>query len=221
MSSKLISVLGATGNQGGSVVETFLTNGWRVRAITRNTSSEKAKALAKRGAEVVQANLDDTATLLKAFDGAQIVFAVSDFWGIYADPTYKSKAKADQPFNEWSGQHELQQLRNSIDAASETSSLEHFIISSLPDATRESGGRYTHIYHFDSKADAEKYGKNKYPDLWAKTSVYIPAFFLTNFTQNPILKPVKVGSRASEEGLCCRLTRSLRIRRANPSSSPA
>lgn len=202
--SKLISVLGATGNQGGSVVETFLTNGWRVRAITRNTSSEKAKALAKRGAEVVQANLDDTLTLLKAFDGAQVVFAVSDFWGIYADPTYRSKAKAGQLFSEWSGQHELQQLKNSVDAAAKTSSLEHFIISSLPDATRESGGKYTHIYHFDSKADAEKYGKDEYPDLWAKTSVYIPAFFLTNFTQNPILTPVKVCPCVSKEGLWCR-----------------
>jgi nucleoside-diphosphate-sugar epimerase len=202
--SKLIAILGATGNQGGSVVETFLANGWRVRAITRSTSSEKAKALTKRGAEVVQANLDDTPTLLKAFEGAQVVFAVSDFWGIYADPTYRSKAKADQPFNKWSGHHELQQLKNSIDAAAKTSSLERFIISSLPNATRESGGKYTHIYHFDSKADAEKYGKDKYPDLWAKTSVYIPAFFLTNFTQYPILKPVKVCPCVSKEEPWCR-----------------
>ena len=56
---KLILILGATGNQGGSVVESFLQDSqWRVRAVTRNTSSTKAKALASRGAEVVQANMD-------------------------------------------------------------------------------------------------------------------------------------------------------------------
>lgn len=192
MPSKLISVLGATGNQGGSIVKTFLHHGWHVRAITRNTSSEKAQRLTEIGAEVVEANLDDAASLLTAFQGSNVVFAVSDFWGIYADPSSKDKAEPGQPLNVWSGQCELQQLKNCIDAAAETTALEHFIISSLPHATELSGGKYTHIYHFDSKAEAEKYGQKMHPELWAKTSIYLPAFFLTNFTQNPILKPVKV-----------------------------
>jgi hypothetical protein len=192
-SSKLISVLGATGNQGGSIVETFLANGWRVRAITRNASSDKAKALAARGAQVVQGDLDDTDSLTKAFEGAHVIFAVSDFWGIYYDrASYDDKTKPGQERNQWAGEYELQQLKNSIDAAAKTPSLEHFILSSLPNTTKLSGGKYAHIYHFDSKAAAEDYGKTTYPDLWAKTSIYLPAFFLTNLTQNPILKPVKV-----------------------------
>jgi uncharacterized protein YbjT (DUF2867 family) len=47
---KLIVILGATGNQGGSVAEVFLQEPeWRVRAVTRNPASAKAQALAARG----------------------------------------------------------------------------------------------------------------------------------------------------------------------------
>ncbi|KAF4502533.1 nitrogen metabolic regulation nmr [Fusarium agapanthi] len=71
MSSKLIVILGATGNQGGSVAEVFLSEpGWKVRALTRNTSTAKAKALSSKGAEVVRADLDDPSSLKAAFEGA-------------------------------------------------------------------------------------------------------------------------------------------------------
>lgn len=64
-----ITVIGATGKQGGSVVDTFLKDGnLQVRALTRNTDSPKAQALAKQGAEVVQANFDDLDSLRKAFE---------------------------------------------------------------------------------------------------------------------------------------------------------
>lgn len=67
--SKLIAVVGATGAQGGSVVRQFLKlDGWKVRAITRNASSDSAKALASEGAEVVSANSDDEASMVKAFE---------------------------------------------------------------------------------------------------------------------------------------------------------
>lgn len=67
--TKSIAVLGATGQQGGGVVNVLLeTPGWKVRAITRNVDGDKAKALAARGAEVVAANIDDEASLIKAFE---------------------------------------------------------------------------------------------------------------------------------------------------------
>lgn len=57
MSKKIITVLGATGVQGGSVVKMFLEDpklsGWAVRGVTRSTSSDKAQALAAKGVEVV------------------------------------------------------------------------------------------------------------------------------------------------------------------------
>jgi hypothetical protein len=197
-SSKLIVILGATGNQGGSVAEAFLSEpGWKVRAVTRNTTSSKAKALSSKGAEVVQANLDEPSTLTSAFEGANAIFAVSDFWGLYSDPANKSKAKPGQPLNEWAAEYEEQQLRNVIDAASKVPTLERFILSSLSNAERWSKGKYTRVYHFDGKARAAEYIPEAHPDLWAKTSIFQAGLFLSNFIQLPLNQPVKVSPTCS------------------------
>lgn len=66
--SALITIIGATGLQGGSVVDTALAAGYKVRAVTRNNGSEKAKALAARGVEVVAADQNDLSSLIKAFE---------------------------------------------------------------------------------------------------------------------------------------------------------
>ncbi|CAM1502639.1 Fc.00g074150.m01.CDS01 [Cosmosporella sp. VM-42] len=191
-STKLIAVLGATGNQGGSVVNTFLKEpGWRIRAITRNVLSPKAQALEARGMEVVQANMDSPTTLEVAFKDANVIFAVSDFWGLYADPTSKDKAEPGQPLNVWVANHETQQLKNAIDAAAKVQTLERFVFSSLSNATKWSKGLYTHVYHFDSKALAVEYGRQKHPELWEKTSVFQAGYFLSNFVGNPITQPTK------------------------------
>jgi NAD(P)-dependent dehydrogenase (short-subunit alcohol dehydrogenase family) len=66
--SKIIAVTGATGSQGGGVVNVMKkTPGWKVRAITRNVESDAAKALSADGIEVVQADFNDQASLTKAF----------------------------------------------------------------------------------------------------------------------------------------------------------
>jgi len=79
-SQKLIAVLGATGNQGGSVIKTFLEQPqYKIRGLTRNTSSDKAKALAQNGVEMVAADLEDKASLEAAFADAHIIFIVSDY----------------------------------------------------------------------------------------------------------------------------------------------
>lgn len=81
-SQKLIVVLGATGNQGDSVIKTLLEQPQhQIRGLTRNTSSDKAKALADKGVEMVAADLDDKASLEAAFVGAHIIFIVSNYWG--------------------------------------------------------------------------------------------------------------------------------------------
>ncbi|KAL2859415.1 hypothetical protein BJX68DRAFT_226229 [Aspergillus pseudodeflectus] len=186
---KLIVILGATGNQGGSVAEVFLQEPqWRVRAVTRNPASAKAQALAARGAEVVQADLDSPSTLSAAFRDANAIFAVSDFWGLYGDPANAAKAK-DQPLNVWAANHETEQLKGVIDAAAKVPTLERFVLSSLSNAAKWSKGKYTHVYHFDSKAKAEEYGRETYPELFKKTSVFQAGFFLSNFLSNPIMQP--------------------------------
>ncbi|KAF5657520.1 nitrogen metabolic regulatory protein [Fusarium heterosporum] len=191
MKKKLIVVIGATGGQGGSVVNTFLHDpGWLVRGITRNPSSLKAEVLKACGVELVQADLDDRASLSNVFQDANAIFAVSDFWGIYNDPNRKNP-KPGQPRNEWAKEQETQQLKNIIDEAAKVANLERFVISSLPNVTKLTGGKYTNVCHYDSKANAIEYEEQHQPDLWSKTSVYLPGYFLTNFVTHPMAQPTR------------------------------
>jgi putative NADH-flavin reductase len=74
---RVATVFGATGSQGGSVVSALLADGtFVVRAVTRNASSDGAKKLASKGVEVVQGDLRDKASLIKALTGAEVVFGV-------------------------------------------------------------------------------------------------------------------------------------------------
>jgi uncharacterized protein YbjT (DUF2867 family) len=75
---RVIAVIGATGRQGGAVAAHLLSDGWRVRAITRKPDRPAARALAAQGAEVVRADMDDPATLGSAFRGAHGVFNVQN-----------------------------------------------------------------------------------------------------------------------------------------------
>ena len=80
---KIIAVVGATGTQGGGLARAILDDpngGFAVRAITRDPSKESAQALKAKGAEVVQANIDDVESLKKAFAGAYGVYGVTNFW---------------------------------------------------------------------------------------------------------------------------------------------
>ncbi len=80
---KIIAVLGATGAQGGGLVRAIQANpdaGFIARAVTRDVNSAKAKALAALGADVVAADVDDAASLERAFAGAYGAFCVTFFW---------------------------------------------------------------------------------------------------------------------------------------------
>ena len=80
---KIIAVVGATGAQGGGLVRAIQAdaNGpFRARALTRSVDSDKAKALADLGAEVVAMDVEDPASVKKAFEGAHGAFCVTFFW---------------------------------------------------------------------------------------------------------------------------------------------
>ena len=80
---KIVAVVGATGAQGGGLVKAILSDpggGFAVRAITRNPGSDRARELAAAGAEVVQADLDDEESLVRALQGAYGAFFVTNFW---------------------------------------------------------------------------------------------------------------------------------------------
>jgi uncharacterized protein YbjT (DUF2867 family) len=102
--SKILVIIGATGKQGGSVVKSLLADSdassqFKIRGVTRDVSKPAAQALTKQGVEMVSADLDDKASLVKAFEGAYGVFAVTDYW-----------AKMDKEV-------EIQQGKNLADAA--------------------------------------------------------------------------------------------------------
>jgi uncharacterized protein YbjT (DUF2867 family) len=92
---KIIAVAGATGAQGGGLVRAILedpSGEFGVRALTRNINSEKARELAKKGAELVPANLDDVASLEKAYRGAHGAYCVTFFWDHFSPDRERAQA---------------------------------------------------------------------------------------------------------------------------------
>ena len=78
---RIVTVFGATGDQGGSVAATLLRDGvFAVRAVTRNAGSSAARDLAAAGAEVVEADQTDVQSVSAALKSAYAVFAVTSFW---------------------------------------------------------------------------------------------------------------------------------------------
>jgi uncharacterized protein YbjT (DUF2867 family) len=74
-----VLVFGATGSTGGAAARALLHQGWAVRAVTRSPSSPKAQSLARLGAQVIQADMDDPRSLEAAFDGIKQVFSVQNW----------------------------------------------------------------------------------------------------------------------------------------------
>lgn len=111
------------------------------------------------------------------------------------DPANHAKVKPGHTINEWCYEYELRQAKNIFDAAANVGSLERLIWSSLSAASKWSKGKYTWVYHFDSKATAAEYGKETYPDLWKKTSIIQVGFYLSNYLINALAQPRRVGDR--------------------------
>ncbi|GJD00686.1 nmrA-like family protein [Colletotrichum higginsianum] len=177
MTQKLIAVVGATGNQGGSVARRFLAAGCRVRALTRDVSSPSAAALAALGpdVELVTADLEDVASLEAAFRGANVIFSVTNYWEPFFRPDCRAEAqRRGVSCRRFAYDVEYRQGRNIADAAAATvDSLDDngFLASTLSHAERCSGGRFKELYHFDAKADVfPGYVNEKYPALAAKMS---------------------------------------------------
>jgi len=163
---KTIAIIGATGAQGGGLARAMLEDAksaFRVRAITRKPKSEKAEALAKLGAEVVQADLDDVESLKRAFAGAYGAYCVTNFW------------------EHFSAEKEIAQATNLAEAA-KAAGVKHVIWSTLEDTRKWVPLSDTRmptlqekykVPHFDAKdmANAE-FAKRGVPTTYLVTSFY-------------------------------------------------
>ena len=147
---------------------------WKVRGITRNPKSSNANAFAEKGVEIFRADLNDTSSLVAAFQGAHAIFAVTDFWASVTDlAAQKAAAEAGKVINEYVYDVEVQQGKNIVDAASESSvltTLERFVYSSLLNARKWSRGKYMCVYHFDGKAVVVDYVQGKKKELAERMS---------------------------------------------------
>lgn len=187
---KVACVVGATGNQGGSVARRFLQAGFRVRAVTRDPASAAAAQLAASGAELVAADLGDLASLEAVFAGANVIFSVTNYWEPFSRRDCRETARArGLSCRRFAGDVERQQGKNIADAAAATVDSLHpngFLVSTLSHAEKCSGGSVRELYHFDAKADVFPfYVQDKHPALAAKMSCVHTGFFFTSFNILP------------------------------------
>lgn len=168
--SKIIAVFGATGAQGGGLVQAILedpSQEFKVRAITRDPNGEKAKALAAKGAEVVAADVDDETSIRKALEGAYGAFFVTFYW------------------DHFSPEREQQQARYMAEAA-KAAGVQHAIWSTLEDTRKfvpldddrmpTLMDKYK-VPHFDAKGEANGF----FADASVPTTNLLTSFYWDNF----------------------------------------
>ncbi|KAK0122070.1 hypothetical protein ONS95_010334 [Cadophora gregata] len=183
--SKLVVIVGITGNQGSSVASAFFQDPtWRVRGTSRDPSKPSSLALISQGIEVVPGDVDDVESLKAAFKGANLIFGNTAFSNAFAVPTASDleKLAPGQTLREWCYELEVQQGKNIVDAAASVADgLDLFIWSTLSHASKWSKEKYTGVYHFDSKAKVVDYLNETYAALGKKTSLLQMGLFITNW----------------------------------------
>ncbi len=167
---KVIAVVGATGAQGGGLARAILADpggGFAVRALTRDPSGAKARALAAAGAEVVAADVDDEASLARAFAGAYGAYCVTFFWAHMSPEKELAEATA-------------------MATAAKRAGVKHVIWSTLEDTRRfvplsdlrmpTLQGRYK-VPHFDAKGEANA----RFVELGVPVTLFHTSFYWDNF----------------------------------------
>jgi uncharacterized protein YbjT (DUF2867 family) len=149
---KTVLITGATGQQGGAVIRHMLAKGWKLRALTRNSSSDTALNLASQGVELAQGDLEDLASLEHAAHGVYGIYSVQNFWKVGA-------------------KREVQQSKSLADMAKKAG-VEHFVYSSVGGAERNSG-----IGHWATKWEIEQYIRK----LGLPATMIRPAAFMENY----------------------------------------
>ena len=154
MAQTKVLVTGATGKQGGAVVDALVSGdygAYDVYAMTRNADSEGAKALIERGVTVVEADMNDRASLDAAVAGMEYVFIVTTF---FEDGT----------------EMEREQGIRMVDACADAD-VAYVVYSSVASAATAP------LDHFQSKHAVEEY----LADSTLEWTVVRPVYFMQNF----------------------------------------
>ena len=156
MSTKIITVFGATGQQGGAVIRGLLAKGgYKIRGVTRNPDGDKAKALKEKGVEIVKASLDDAASVEAAVKESYGVFLVTNYW------EFMNKER------------EIKQGKTAADACKKAG-VKHLIYSGLESVKDKIG---LDCPHFDGKGEVEKYlDEIQLPNTSVRMSFYYENF---------------------------------------------
>src|SRR6185503_20199638 len=170
MAARTIAVVGATGAQGGGLVRAITADRsgeFAARALTRTPGSAKAAALSAAGVDVVAADADDLESLKRAFDGADAVFCVTNYWELF------------------SVEREQAQARN-LAAAAKAAGVRHAIWSTLEDTRKwvplddnrmpTLHGRYK-VPHFDGKGESDRF----FTEAGVPTTFLLTSFYWDNF----------------------------------------
>ncbi|PMD29014.1 NAD(P)-binding protein [Hyaloscypha variabilis F] len=166
--SKIVTVVGAMGMQGGSVVRALLsTNNYTIRAITRNRNTDKTKALLSQGVDVVEADINNMESLRAAFAGSYAIYAVTNFFDVFAEVGVAKSLDI-----------EVKQGINLAKAAAATASLRHYIWSTLPNSHRLSDGKVI-VPHYEGKNQVDDYIR-AVPALFNKTTFLWVTFYAVN-----------------------------------------
>lgn len=152
---KIVTVLGATGQQGSAVATALLGAGWRVRALVRDPSSARSRHLAGAGVETVPGDYADPASLRSAFDGVYGVFSVQPSSGQAGSGVTDEDEVA---------------YGTSVADIAQSAGVAHLVYSSAIAA----GETDTGIGHFDSKSRIEAHIN----DLTIAATIIRPASFM-------------------------------------------
>lgn len=177
---KVIAVMGATGLQGGAVVDALRTasDEFAIRAITRNPESDKAKALVAKGCEVVKGDADDVASMVTALSGAYGAFLVTNFWEHFSmtreiEQTDKLREAVIEAKVEHAVLSTLEDTRKFIEASDDK--------DTWPILEKELG---SYVPHLDGKGEAgESFLKSEAPVTLLHTSFYFDNFI--NYGMGP------------------------------------
>ena len=178
--TKILTVFGATGQQGGSLIDYVLKNPelsslYHLRGITRDASKASATSLKERGVQVIQADLSDSQSLVSAVADSYAVFGVTNCMSLLRLIAFLLANNSIPDWDKGSAAIEIAQGKAIADAAL-AASVTLLIWSSLPNVSRMTRGALTDVAHFDSKAEVEEYIRN----LPILSSFFMAGWYMQN-----------------------------------------